>query len=62
MAAFVVGAVLVAWQWQQALANARLEEANAAAEAEARKEIERTARAVEVLLLGAEVDRAVKKR
>jgi WD40 repeat protein/serine/threonine protein kinase len=50
---------LVGWQWREAVANAKEAKEKALAEADARREAERTTREVELLLLGADIDRAV---
>lgn len=55
----LLSAVLVGWQWREAMANATEAKQLAAAEAGARGVAERKTREVELLLLGADVDRAV---
>src|SRR5262249_49331370 len=55
----VLSIVLIGWKWREAVANAAAAEQHASAEADARRDAERTAREVEVLLLSADVDRAV---
>ncbi len=55
----LLGVVLVGWQWHVAVANAEDAKSKAIDEAKARREAERNAHANELLLLEADIDRAL---
>jgi len=55
----LVSVALVGWQWNEAVENAHAAQERAEGEAEARREAEENARKLEMLLLDADIDRAI---